>query len=390
MIFTLPVRFDYLTKSTKINYEGKNLRTIYLLHIIDHVIKEYNNYEPTVPLYSKVLKQIYGNHYSDYIDYLVKTRFISKVKSHSTRSHTSTLYKLTDKLSGVMTYKKDDYILIKKLNKYYSSLNPLTKISPIPKEIRHKLIDDLNYVTVDFDKSLSYISKFEKIDPIKYSKNLSMISKINDHDLFKTFDKFGRFHTNFTNLKKDIRNQYMMIDNQPIGFFDIKSSQPFFLSQLLKYDPLVSKNKEVIKFIQILEDSTQDIYMYFVNRYPKIFNHPDPKINRDNSKNYVIKSMYDRKNKNSKYKSMFRKEFPFILDFMENYKRNEGRELWSSLQRVESEFIFKKVYMSIIEEFPDIKLLTIHDSIYFPLQYNDGIQLIWENHRENLLKMTNK
>jgi hypothetical protein len=104
---------------------------------------------------------------------------------------------------------------------------------------------------------------------------------------------------------------------------------------------------------------------------------PDPKINRDKSKNYVLKTMYDRKNKNTKYKLLFRKEFPTILELIENYKRNEGHELWIALQRMESEFIFKKVYNSIVSQFPEIKLITVHDSIYFPIKYQEGIKVIW-------------
>jgi hypothetical protein len=112
---------------------------------------------------------------------------------------------------------------------------------------------------------------------------------------------------------------------------------------------------------------------------------PDPKINRDKSKNYVLKTMYDRKNKNTKYKLLFRKEFPTILELIENYKRNEGHELWIALQRMESEFIFKKVYNSIVSQFPEIKLITVHDSIYFPIPYYDGIKVIWEKFREEMI-----
>jgi len=386
MTFTLPGRYEYLTKRNRITYKARNLRTIYLLHLIDHFIKAYDNFASSVPLYSKVLKQVYGNHYAAYVDYLTETGFMKKVKCHSSGNHTSTLYKLTDDLSCVMTFKSYDYILSKKLDKYRSSQNPLKLISPIPREIRQKLIDDLQSVTIDFDKSISYLNENIDNDPIKYTKNLSMINKIQDGDLFHIFDDWGRFHTNFTNLKKDIRNEYMMIDGQPVGSFDIKSSQPFFLSQLLRCDPLVTKNDELLKFIEILEDKNQDIYIYFVDRYPEIFNHSNPKVNRDRSKNYVIKAMYDVKNKNTKYKLLFGNAFPSIVDFMENYKRNEGHELWSSLQRLESEFIFKKVYMSIKNQYPDIKIITVHDAIYFPIQYYDSIKQIWDKHRQDMIR----
>lgn len=70
MTFTLPVRYEYFTKTKKIIFKGKNLRTIYIIHLIDHIIKEYDNLETSVKLYSKVMKQVYGNQYSLYVDYL--------------------------------------------------------------------------------------------------------------------------------------------------------------------------------------------------------------------------------------------------------------------------------------------------------------------------------
>src|SRR5271157_2725355 len=172
MTFTLPTRYEYLTKTKKITYKAKNLRTIYLIHLIDHIIKEYDNLESSVKLYSKVMKQIYGNHYSLYVDYLKETGFIREVKSYSTVKHQSNGYKLTDDLSGVIIYRHYDYILSKKLGKYLSAQNPEKKVSPIPREIREKLITDLQFVTIDFDKSIIYLDDCIKDNVIKYVKNL--------------------------------------------------------------------------------------------------------------------------------------------------------------------------------------------------------------------------
>jgi hypothetical protein len=188
MTFTLPTRYEYLTKTKKTIFLGKNLRTIYLIHLIDHIIKEYDNFEPSIQLYSKVMKQVYGNLYSLYVDYLTESGFIEEVKGYSTVKHQANGYKLTDDLSGVIIYRSYDYILRKKLGKYISSQNPDKKVSPIPREIRKKLINDLQSVTIDFDKSINYLRDCIKNDVIKYVKNLSMINKIRDGDLFYTFD----------------------------------------------------------------------------------------------------------------------------------------------------------------------------------------------------------
>jgi hypothetical protein len=265
--------------------------------------------------------------------------------------------------------------------------NPYNPVSPITIEIQQKLIEDLQFVTIDLEESIKYIENNIKKNTKKYIKNLSMIHKISDNDLFNSPDEFGRFHSNFTNLKSEIRNNYLKIDGQTIGYLDIKSSQPFFLSQLLKKDPLLFDIEEVQRFIRILEDDNQDIYNQFVNKYPEYFKSKDPKKNRKKSKKLVIMSLFDRTSRKTIYKETFKKEYPFIFDYMNNYSGDSLQELWSSLQRMESEFIFKKVYKSIINQFPEIKLFTVHDSIYYPIKYHDSIKVIWDKYR---LEMTRK
>ncbi len=212
-----------------------------------------------------------------------------------------------------------------------------------------------------------------------------MINKIINNDLFFTFDDWGRFHSNFTNLNKEIRTNYLTIDGQPIGEMDVKSSQPFFLSQVMKRDPLLFDIEEVKRFINILEDDSQDIYLMFVHKYPEYFTYKNEKLNRNKSKLLVIKSLFNRKKNKTKYKEIFKKEFPFIFDYMNNYKYDSLQELWLSLQRMESQFIFNRVYMSIIKQIPEIKIITVHDSICYPIKYHDTVKVIWDKHRQEMI-----
>lgn len=386
MTFTLPKKYEYLTKTKKISHDGSNLLTIYLIHLIDHIIREYTYDELKVPLYSVVMKQIYGNNYSDYVKYLEETGFIKKDKKYSTIKHHSTLYRVTDRLSKVFVYRGYDYKLQKKLTNFYDNLKPQKVNSPIPVEIRQKLIDDLKSVTIDFEGSVNFILDKVKDNPSRFTKNLSMINKIKDGDLFYTFDKWGRFHSNFTNLKSEIRKQFLKIDGQPMGCLDVKSSQPFWLSQVMKREVLISDVEEVQRFIKILEDKNQDIYILFVDKYPEIFNDPDPDVNRRNSKMMVIKSLFDRTRRKVEHKELFKKEFPYISEYMDVYKYDSFQELWVTLQKMESDFIFKKVYRSIVQEIPTIKLMTVHDSISYPIQYHDKIKIIWDKHWLELVK----
>ena len=48
----------------------------------------------------------------------------------------------------------------------------------------------------------------------------------------QNFDDFGRFHTNYTILKKEIRNNYLTISNEMLIEIDVKNSQPLFFAVL--------------------------------------------------------------------------------------------------------------------------------------------------------------
>ena len=397
MTLTLPVRYEYLTKTSKIIYNGKNLRTICLLYLINHIIEEYTDDNLIVPLYSRIIKHLYGNNYADYVEYLIETGFMEKASEYSSSEHYSYSYKMIDNLSEITICKKNDYKLNKNLTTHFLNLEPhkpFKRESPIPIEIRQKLKDDLQFITIDFEAAINYIDKYikknTKRNPKKYAKNLLMVHKINDNDLYSNPDEYGRFHSNFTNLNSEIRNRFLKIDGQPIGYLDIKSSQPFFLSQLLKRDPLLYNVQEVQRFIDIMEDDTQDIYLQFVSKYPNYFKSKDPKINRRKAKKLVIMSLFDHKSKPRIYKEIFRNEFPYIYDYMNNYSSDAFQELWSSLQALESEFIFNKVYISVIKQFPEIKLFTVHDSIYYPIKYEEGIKVIWDVYRLEMIKKKEK
>ena len=217
MTLVIPKQYEYLTQTKKIPFKGRDLKTISLLHLIDYIIKESTNDDKTFHLYSVLQKSLYGKYYCLYIEYLIETGLIQKVGKYSTFKHLSNQYKLKDDLSEVIICRENDYVLEKKLSKYYSSVK-LDKIdSPIPIDLRKKLVDDLYSITIDYDQSLSFIHENLKNNPRKYNRNLSMINKIKDGELFFHFDPYGRLHTNFTNLKSEIRNNFLKKSEDNIG-----------------------------------------------------------------------------------------------------------------------------------------------------------------------------
>jgi len=218
MHFTIPAQFEFLTGTTKINFSGSSLKTAYLMHLLNKCSIEFGNERKGFFLNSTVLKQIYGKYYIRYIEYLVHHDFIHKVRNYSTTEHTSNLYALNDKKVSLKHHVIKDYVLEKKLKK--SADTNVSMISSlktnIPPDIRKKLITDVYGVELDYDSALTFLNSLGSISQRKYHMNLSMLNNIKDKNLFFTFDAYGRFHSNFTNLKKEIRNNYLKIDGQEL------------------------------------------------------------------------------------------------------------------------------------------------------------------------------
>jgi len=305
---------------------------------------------------------------------------IQKTRNYSTDLGTSNEYKLKIKLDEVITYPCTDYVLNKKHRKHWEEKrnDVINEKSSIPVSIRNKILDDLYSVTLrDFDESVLTFQNSIKNNPRKYIKNLMMVTSLNNGDIFWEFDNHGRFHSNLTSLMKEIRDTQLLIDGEPVKTIDIKTSQPFFLVQLMKRDWLINDQKEIQQFISLVEQN--DLYNHFINRYPDRFQ------DRNAVKPMVFRCLFDEEPYEHIYKELFRKEFPDIYEFLQNYHVNYGESLWKTLQRMESKLIYDTIYQSIINQFPYIKLFTVHDSIHYPERYHDKIKLIWDKALNDLI-----
>ena len=380
MTLIIPKRFQQLVSRKKIRYKSTNLKTVYLFHLIHHFIYHYAFDKDEVRLSSSVLQENYGMNYLRYIEYLIENGFIIKAGNYSTQHRKSNKYRLIEKLDDVVIYRSNDFVFDKKCRKRLAEKNQKIGAvkSTIPVSIRKKLISDLNSITIDDTESINFIDTTIIDNRRKYLKNLIMITKIKDGDIFWKFDKHGRFHSNFTNLRKGIRNQYLRIDGEPIAEIDIKTSQPFFLCQILKKEWLINDCDDIKKFIKIVEGG--DLYKHFLERYPYEFN------DRNSVKPMMFKCLFNKRKKVSHYKAIFRKEFPTVYEFIKNYEVNYGEYLWKSLQRMESHFIFNTVYPAIINQIKNIKLFSVHDSLHFPQKYYSEIKIIWDQKMEILIK----
>ena len=100
------------------------------------------------------------------------------------------------------------------------------------REVRLPLHRDLRRfvkaITIDEQAALETVrgNAFER------SAQIAMIRRIADGDFFTVVDRFGRFHTNLTNLKATLR-PFLRYRGSPLVNFDIANSQPMVFCLLL-------------------------------------------------------------------------------------------------------------------------------------------------------------
>jgi len=384
----IPKRFKYLTTTKFLEYNDKKLKTDYIINLLhEFIMKFFFTTDITslrINLWSLILRKKYGMYYNSYINYLIDNDFISLVSNYYVGKKTKTYqinYFDVSKLIRVNIY---DKILLKKHSKKYleQSITDFNN-SPIPLDIRKKIVNDIYLVNIDYDKSLEILDNLKErneIDDNKYYKNLLSILGIKNNNIFFKFDSYGRFHSNFTILKKIIRQKYLKIDGDDVCELDIVNSQPFFLSIIIKKNMVNYKEfKDVMRYIFVVNNGI--IYDDLVDRVNSI-------KNRTDAKKLMYRVLFGKNNDSILPSKIFKGLYPNVYKFIKKYKEDKGdyKIMSNDLQRIESEFIFSNVIDKIIKKNKNIKIITIHDSIIYPCKHEKVVNNIFNNEFQKLIR----
>jgi len=374
--------FQYLTSQTKVSHKGKNLKTSYLINIIHSLLMKYyfsNNSEIKFNLSSTILRKKYGEFYNYYISYLCENGFISLVSKYYVGKKTNSYKIVSNSIYDVVRWKNNDKILLKK--QQYRNETSITEMnkSAIPSDIRVKLIESLDNIVIDYEGSINFIENLRTkklIDESKYHKNIISIENINDGNIYFNFDDYGRFHTNFTILKREIRNNFLTINNEMVAEIDIPNSQPLFFGAILKKD-LPHINGDTKRYFELVREGLL---------YDDII--ANSKLTKRNEAKELVYKVLFGSNKSKKVNKIFKKLYPSVYEYVLEFKENRKnyKELSHELQKMESKFLFNGVLREVYDTYPDITLFTIHDSIIFPKSYYSGVKVIFDKHFENLVK----
>lgn len=365
--------FDDIYTKKYIIYKNVKLKSVFLINIIDMFLNKYVVFKiDNMRLNSLILKHIYGSRYNYYIEYLIDNNFIYLYKNYSVGLRSKT-FKLTD-YSKKHTYSTVTINIPEILNNKIINFNE--QIYSIDKNIKNTLIQNLYSVDIDYEKTKEWIDKNIIKNDLSYTSNMNAINKIHKKDIHYVFDKYGRFHTNYTNLKKEIRCNFLTINNNKLKELDIKNSQPFFLYLFMKkngftdfnnFDKDVLNGKLYDKFYDICEDKD---------------------ITRKQIKINIYSILFGRTFNKNKWSIMFKKLYPEVYNWISNYKK-ENRNykiIAQELQKLESKFMFNNLIPSVMFSNPNIKFITIHDSIMVEDIYCDEVKIIFINELKKLIK----
>ena len=381
----LPEVLKSISQLKTINFNNKKIKVSYLIDIIHNLmLKYYFKKENSFIINATILKQKYGHEYKAYVDYLVENRIIS-MKCNYKAGVTSRIYQLNPNIfkSKIYRFKNEDKILIKKYKKkVFETIDFVdANKSTIKQEIREKLISDLFSVDIDFERSIFFLDCLKKEDIDIYNRNVYSVESINDKHIFYHFDDYGRLHTNFTILKSFIRKNCLLIDGEETCEIDIKNSQPLFLCKLISDSMSAWVNKDEFEFFKTLVING-NFYQYLMQL--------SGIKEKSKVKELTYKVLFGRNRYNSKSDIFFSQLFPTIYHFIKLYKKEFGshKVLAHYLQRAESDFVYNKVIKKLMLLYPDLKIVTVHDSIIFTKKYRSEVQTIfdWELSQEFDLK----
>lgn len=386
----IPKKFEYLLKTKKIVYKNINLKTDYLINIIHELILKYYFQKDEIiekelrfNMWSTILRLNYGSKYNYYIDYLIEKEFMKMVSDYFKNQKARTYMLNMTSLPNIIKCKVNDKVLMKKHSQEFLTKTFLNyNNSPISIDIRKKLVDDLYKIKIDVDSSVSYLNKLREDREIyyaKYQKNMISVENIGTGNIFFKFDEYGRMHTNFTVLKKEIREEYIKFDNLSTYELDIKNSQPLFLIVLMKETlPLSTLIKpDVSRYIDLVKNGL--IYEEIVEKC-KLKSRKEAKI-------MMYRVLFGKNGHKRRENVLFRESFPTIYEFIRNYKESakDYKKLSHDLQLRESDFIFNKVVKHLMINLPDMPIFTIHDSISIPIKYKDKVKNIFDYHLRNIV-----
>jgi hypothetical protein len=188
------------------------------------------------PLCSQTLKQFHAS-YNKYFNFFVNNDILIK-KNYSTDMRKSNSYKISE------TYSNDELIpyeikynkLKEKFDEKGLNKSQLEKLEDCKRKRPHLMEIFSDDLTIDVASACEEIIHLNRTAPRKYNNAMVLINEFENKVWKATINPYNsdyRLHTNLTRSPKVLR-KHILINNENIIGFDVKTSQPYFFCVILK------------------------------------------------------------------------------------------------------------------------------------------------------------
>ena len=313
---------------------------------------------------------------------------------------------------GIRCY---EYSFSEKYSSKYES-SPLTnpklirRIQKVQKEFRKKAtstvrknseqIQYLQNLTID-PECYSFNEENHSGDVNTYNYNLGSATRIDNGEIYYSIDSTSeRFHSNVTNLSKDLR-PFLRVNDEPLINLDIRNSQPY-LSTIVLTNPgkvaefaknhklkkllrtlNVPQNRDVKEYVDLVVSGK--LYEFFMDK----FRESGFDLDRDQTKKQICIMLFSGnwmpKNRIKRCcKEIFIDCFPTVHKIFEHLRGWEkGKDRFVNykrfsilLQKIESHLILNLILKRVRREHPGVVVLTIHDCLMVGKKSNSEIENI--------------
>ena len=346
-------------------------RRAYLLQIISVIACNTHKDGGATALMTSIIRKEVPQGY-EYLRALIGTGLIERLGRY-VPGQNSYKYRFSETFnSRFIRIPVTDAKLLYRLSKKKPVRGKTSKYSGQNKFIRKLKIDD---------QALSFIEDIE--DTRRYNASLASVLRIINGNIHYSVDSTsGRYHSNLTNLSKNLR-KFITIEGKQLANIDLKNSQPY-LSTLLLNDPgktaPFAKDENFAMFLKSLQPiDTEDskmfvklvvsgqIYEYLIQEFAKY----DLHYTRSQVKKKIFIILFARNSIGSKQRRIFAKLFPNVhARFSEVrgsiYSKNRfenSKRFAILLQAVESHLILGRILPRIYDEYPGTIAVSIHDSV---------------------------
>lgn len=315
---------------------------LYIINVLPQSKRKFSKMD-MIPLSSEVLKSWLTSRYSSYIKLLEGYKFIAIDHNYKIGKRCK-LYNITYDNKQLEDYVITDKALTKRL--YTEFVRKRDEISNTLKQkldepVFNELTAKKEYfekimknIQIDDQRAYKIISESTSSD-ISKSIEKTRIKDVKDGLLFSSFDKNGRFHTNFTQLSKSVRNNCLMLNNEKLSEIDIVSCQPQMLYLLMK---------DLKKDVDLVIEDEGDLTAQELGD----FNPADCRLNYTSDKNKIDFSILVAENNKNKFDKYNHYGYDSLKSFSEQLEKDI--KLFGNILHKDSGTDIYKIFCLVMEK----------------------------------------